>query len=155
MSHHIIHGPQVHTNFMNLSFDLIDLLLVLDPCIMYEGLEEDFATDFDLLSHLATSKQQLQRFFNANYIPRSRQCWLLHIPHKKSTLLQGIKKKIALSSMSLMNILSFLEKTLIHVSLLIGGEVAARNFLLHIDLSVIFSQFPVSHAFICYSACTS
>src|SRR5271168_5365027 len=73
MSHRIIHGLLVRTNFMNLLFDLIDLLLVLDPRIMYEGLEEDFATDPDLLSHLATSKQQLQTFFDTNYVPRSRQ----------------------------------------------------------------------------------
>jgi len=73
MSHRIIHGLLVRTNFMNLLFDLIDLLLVLDPRIMYEGLEEDFATDPDLLSHLATSKRQLQTFFDTNYVPRSRQ----------------------------------------------------------------------------------
>ncbi|KAF8808961.1 hypothetical protein BYT27DRAFT_7222760 [Phlegmacium glaucopus] len=46
---------------------------ILDPRIMYEGLEEDFATDPDLLSHLATSKKQLQVFFNRNYVPHSRQ----------------------------------------------------------------------------------
>jgi hypothetical protein len=40
---------------------------------MYEGLEEDFATDADLLGHLATSKERLQGFFNTNYAPRSRQ----------------------------------------------------------------------------------
>ena len=40
---------------------------------MYEGLEEDFATDPDLLAHLAISKEQLQVFFDTNYAPRSRQ----------------------------------------------------------------------------------
>jgi hAT family C-terminal dimerisation region len=40
---------------------------------MYEGLEEDFATDPDLLAHLATSKERLQVFFNTDYAPRSRQ----------------------------------------------------------------------------------
>jgi hAT family C-terminal dimerisation region len=40
---------------------------------MYVGLEEDFATDPDLLGHLATSKERLQVFFNTNYALRSRQ----------------------------------------------------------------------------------
>ena len=49
---------------------------------MYEGLEENFATDPDLLSHLATSKQQLQIFFNTNYIPRSHQS----VSHQSSSM---------------------------------------------------------------------
>ena len=40
---------------------------------MYEGLEEDFAADPDLLGHLVTSKEQLHVFFNTNYAPRSCQ----------------------------------------------------------------------------------
>jgi hypothetical protein len=40
---------------------------------MYEGLKVDFATDPELLSHLETSKKQLQVFFNTDYVPHSRQ----------------------------------------------------------------------------------
>ena len=101
-----------------------------------------------------SSTQTTSLILASQSVAKAHQCQLLCIPHKRSTLLQGIKKEIMLSSMSLMNILSFLEKTLIHVSLLIGGKVTAHNFLLYIGLSVIFSQFLVSHAFICYSVCT-
>ena len=87
---------------------------------------------------------QLPKLINVNYF----------VFPTKGQLYFKVSKKIMLSSMSFMNILNFLEKTLIHVSLLIGGEVTAHNFLLYISLSVIFSQFLVSHAFICYSVCT-
>ena len=55
-------------------------------------------------------------------------------PHKKLTLLKGIKRKTMLLSMSLMNISSLHEKILTHVSLLIGGEVAVHSFLNYIGL---------------------
>src|SRR5277367_4828242 len=91
----------------------------------------------DSFKHFSTQTTSL--VLASQSVAKAHQHQLLCIPHKKLTLLQGIKKKIASSSTSLMNILSFLEKTLIHVSLLIGGEVAAHNFLLYIDLSDIFS----------------
>ena len=121
---------------MNLLFYLIDLLLVLDPCIMYEGLEEDFATDPDLLSHLATSKQQLQIFFNTNYIPHSCQS-VSHQSSSTSVTLRSpqkvdftsrYQKKDCVVINELDEYLSFLEKTLIHVSLLISDEVAVMIF---------------------------
>ena len=116
---------------------------------MYEGLEEDFATDPDLLAHLTISKEQLQVFFDTNYAPRSLvlaklsvarvlQLWLPlrapAAPHKKLTLLKDIKRKTALSSTSLMNISSLRKRILTHVSLLIGGVVAVHSFLNYIGL---------------------
>ena len=57
----------------------------------------------------------------------------------------GIKRKNMLLSMSLMNISSLHKKILMHVSLLIGGEVAVHSFLDYISLYVTFSQFLVSY----------
>jgi hypothetical protein len=64
---------------------------------MYKGLEEDFATDPDLLSHLATSKERLQVFLNTNYAPRSRQS-VSHQGSSTSVASLGYPQKVNFTS---------------------------------------------------------
>jgi hypothetical protein len=51
------------------SYLLLTAVLVLDPRISYETLQEEYAADDELLAHLKTAKAELQSEFSLFYAP--------------------------------------------------------------------------------------
>lgn len=63
LNHHTIPGLWVSIviHLIWIKFADFHYYSVLDPCIMYEGLKEDFENERDLLTHLEASKKKLTR----------------------------------------------------------------------------------------------
>jgi len=74
------------SSFQNLSDDWDTIFLVLDPCISYKHLKEDFAKDHTLLQDLENVKAKLYTYFNKNYISRNGAITSKAHPGKHDTM---------------------------------------------------------------------
>jgi hAT family C-terminal dimerisation region len=61
-----------HVSLAFYSFHLHTYNLVLDPCITYEALKDEFAQDASLLDQLEDAKTSLRSHFNDKYMAKSR-----------------------------------------------------------------------------------